>query len=92
MFQENELITFIVVLGIGIFLLANRKRMEPRSSYSFLLVSFVFYAAASILTLLETFWLAGFFNFMEHVCILGHTLSFTIWIWLLIKQPKELGT
>lgn len=89
MFQENELITFIIVLGIGVFLLANRRRMEPTASDRVLLLSFIFYAMVSVTTLVEGFIFPVWMNIVEHVFILLHTLSFTIWIWLLVRPQPE---
>jgi predicted ABC-type exoprotein transport system permease subunit len=85
MYQENELITFIIVLGILVFLLANRKRIDILMD-RYLLLSFFFYIAASVFTVVESFLLPSLLNILEHVSILLHSVFFTVWIWRIIKQ------
>jgi len=89
MFQENELITSIVVLGIFVFLFVNRRRIERNPSDTLLYVSFLFYAAASVITVTETFFLPEFSNCIEHLCILLHTVFFTAWIWRLTRHQTD---
>lgn len=88
MYQENELITFIIVLGILVFLMANRKRIDFLMD-RYLLLSFFFYIAASVFTVLESCILPTFLNILEHVSILLHSIFFTVWIWRIIKQRTE---
>jgi uncharacterized membrane protein YesL len=89
MFQENELITAIVVLGIFVFLFANRRRIERNPSDTWLIASFVFYAIASVVTVTETFFLPTVSNLVEHLCILLHTVFFTAWIWRLTQRTDH---
>lgn len=91
MFQENELITSIVVAGIFVFLFANRRRFERTPSDTYLFVSFLFFALASVITVTETYFLPTISNAFEHLCILLHTVFFTAWIWRLTRQRTERG-
>lgn len=89
-FQENELVTFIVVFGILVFVFANRKRINHAAD-QYLLISFLFYAIASVLTVVEAFALPVLCNYLEHTCVLLHSIFFTLWIWRIVKPQQEAG-
>jgi L-lactate permease len=90
MFQQNELITSIVVAGILAFLVVNWRRVKRNPSDTWLFVSFLFYAVAMVITVTEHFFLPELSNILEHLCLLLHTILFTAWIWQFTGQQTEI--
>ena len=88
MLVENEVLSFILCLGISLFILVNLGRVRELRGSSYLLGGILAYLAASIFTLLEGFTWAGGFNFLEHLAILICGLFLAAWILSLIRSQR----
>ncbi len=81
MIQENELVVLLLGLGAVIFSQANRSRLRHVPSSGILLAGFYVLVAASLLTVLEGFFLEDALNFLEHVCYAIGALLIAAWCW-----------
>ncbi|HOK67430.1 MAG TPA: hypothetical protein PK054_03470 [Anaerohalosphaeraceae bacterium] len=90
MFEESELIALLITVGVSFFLLATRKIIITLPSYQFLLVSFGFYLASKVCTVLEGFFWETALNSLEHICAI---LSCAVFFWwcLRLGTDKESG-
>ncbi|HOQ04059.1 MAG TPA: hypothetical protein PKY88_02445 [Anaerohalosphaeraceae bacterium] len=90
MFEESELIALLITLGVSFFLWATRKIIMNLPSYQFLLISFGFYLASKICTVLEGFFWESALNSLEHISAI---LSCAVFFWwcLRLGAKKETG-
>jgi hypothetical protein len=82
MIQQNELITFLVGIGVAFFIFINRRRIKqiPGSTWLFLSYSALF--AGWTFTVLEGFAMGKIFNLLEHACYLAGSITAAFWCWI----------
>ena len=68
MVQENEVILLLLGLGVLIFALANRERLEELPAVRLLAAGLYLLLAAWVLTILEGFFWPRALNLLEHGC------------------------
>ncbi len=88
MLQENEIITFVLGVGVLIFILINRSQLECLPSPRILLVGFYILFGGWVLTILEAFFLKGFLNVIEHGCYVGSAILVTVWCWKVFGKKE----
>lgn len=88
MFEESELITLLITMGVGFFLLVMRKIIPTLPSYRFLVLSFGFYLIAKVCTVLEGFFWEGLLNTLEHLSTILFCAVFFGWC-LKMGSQKE---
>jgi hypothetical protein len=87
-FAENEVVSFLLSLGILLFFLANLARIRQIDGYRWLLGSFLAYVIALAFTLLEgVTWEQGF-NFLEHLSYLVSAALLAVWIAQLVRLKR----
>ena len=80
MLAENEVLSFLLTLGIFSFILANLRRVRGLPGSAYLLDGILSYLAALIFSLLEGFIWAEGLNILEHLCYLICGLFLAAWI------------
>jgi hypothetical protein len=88
MLAENEVLSFLLTLGILAFFLANLRRMRDLPGSAYQLGGILAYLAALIFTLLEGFAWADGFNLLEHLGYLLCGLFLAAWIISLSRSWK----
>ncbi|MEJ5259447.1 MAG: hypothetical protein WHS88_04570 [Anaerohalosphaeraceae bacterium] len=90
MFEESELITLLITLGVSFFLWATRKIIITLPFYRLLLVNFGFYLFSKVCTVLEGFFWESVLNSLEHISAI---LSCAVFFWwcLRLGTRKETG-
>lgn len=86
MFQENEVISCILTVGVVLFVLVNYHAVVRIPRSNFLLLSLLFFLLSNLFTILEGFWLEDFFNALEHICYAVYLLLLAIWCKLIYRR------
>ena len=81
-YQENEVVTLLLSLGVLVFVLANRPRLRALPAWGVLLAAFCVTVASRVLTVLEGLFWEDLLNALEHVCYAGGALLMVAWCWL----------
>jgi len=94
MIRENEIIMFMLGLGVLIFVLLNYLHLKRIPLFGVLLVGFCLLVLGWALTVLEGFFLEGFFwnsslNFLEHLCYAVSGIIVAIWCWTAFGRVEE---
>ncbi|HRU14462.1 MAG TPA: hypothetical protein P5017_01925 [Anaerohalosphaeraceae bacterium] len=79
--QENEVITLLITVGVGFFLLANRKTIRTLPFHRILMISYSFYLASLFFTVLEGFIWETVLNYLEHISMVAFSCAFFWWCW-----------
>jgi len=79
--QENEVVTFLLSVGVLIFILQNRSRLASLPSYALIITAFLALLAGQVLTILEGFWFEEILNLAEHICYALSVLLLAGWTW-----------
>lgn len=79
MLHENELVMLILSLGVTVFIILKKHKFRQFFGWKLLLSAFLFFAAGSIFTVIETFIFSNFFNHMEHIGYFMSGLTMLIW-------------
>ncbi len=89
MIHENELVMLLLSLGVVVFIILKRHKFRQFPGWKLLFSAFLFFAAASVFTVIETFFLNSFFNHMEHICYFMNGLTFLIWCFRAVTDTGE---
>ena len=94
MIYENEVIMFMLGLGVLIFVVLNYFHLKRIPSFGVLLVGFCILVVAWWLTVLEGFFREASFwyssvNFLEHLCYAVSGIVVAIWCWSAFGRVKE---
>jgi len=88
MIQENEVILLLLGLGVLIFVLNNRLRLQRFPESKVLIAGFYMLMAGWVLTVLEGFLLEGLLNFIEHMCYASSAVLVAAWCWKVFGREK----
>lgn len=88
MFQENEVISCILTVGVVLFVLVNYHAVAQIPHHNFLLWALLFFLLSNMFTVLEGFWLGDFFNALEHLCYAANLLLLAVWC-RLVYLPRH---
>jgi len=88
MIQQNELITFLVGLGVAIFIWLNRRRIVQIPGSSWLLLSYSALFMGWTLTLVEGFVLPDLINAIEHACYMASSVAAAVWSWVVLIKGE----
>jgi len=90
MFQENEFISCILMVGVVLFVLVNYRAVVRIPRRNVLLSALLFFLLSDIFTIAEGFWLEAVFNALEHICYAASLLFLAVWC-RLIYYHKDSG-
>ena len=89
-YQENELLTLLIAVGVLIFIVSNGASLRELPRSRFFVSAYAILVAGWTLTVLEgIFWKAQF-NFLEHACYATSSVLLALWCWQVFrgKQPS----
>jgi len=89
MIQQNEIVMLIIGLGVLIFILGKRSQLQRFPSSKILVLGFYVLLAGWALTVMESFFFAILFNYLEHLCYAIGSLLVTAWCWKVFGSRKE---
>jgi hypothetical protein len=84
MIEQNELITFLIGIGVVLFIWLNRRRIVQIPGYTWLLISYLSLFTGWSLTILEGFVLPDLMNVLEHACYMVSSLTAAAWCWFVL--------
>ena len=79
MIHENELVMLLLSMGVAVFIILKRHKFRQFPGWKLLFSAFLFFAAGSVSTVIETFIFNNFFNHIEHICYFMNGLILLIW-------------
>jgi hypothetical protein len=79
MYQENELISLMLFIGVAIFIFIHRGALKAVASWPLLLFVFVCSLTTAILTVVEGAIWSEFLNFVEHAFYLIGSIGLLAW-------------
>ena len=89
MIQQNELITFLVGIGVVLFLFLNRRSIARIPGSSWLQFSYSALFTGWTLTIVEGFVFRDIINLLEHACYMASSLAAAFWCWqVLVKGVR----
>ena len=91
MLYENEVLMFLLGLGVLIFILGNRARLKSIPASKVLIAAFLFFFASWIFTILEGFFLEELLNYLDHICYAVGSVVVAVWCWKVFGRSKEAG-
>ena len=89
MIQENEIVMLILGLGVLIFIHIHRSQLKRIPSIKTLTLGFHMLLAGWALTVMESFFLEGLLNYLEHICYTIGTFLVAVWCWKVFGSSKE---
>lgn len=89
MIQEYEIIMFALGLGIYLFTLANKNRLQRIPYFRLLGSAFFLLLPAWALTILEGVIFSELFNFIEHACYAASAVLLAVWCWKIAHCQKR---
>lgn len=89
MIQQNELIIFLLGMGVLTFILANRWRIPRFPAWRVLVASFCVLLLGWLLTILEGIFWENLLNFMEHLSYALSSSLIALWCWRVFQKGKE---
>ena len=88
MYHENEVVMLILGLGTLVFIFLNYTQLKRLPSAFLLLTSFVVLLVGWLATVLEGFFLADFFNYLEHSAYALSSVLLMVWCWK-TRHPRS---
>lgn len=79
MFQENEVISCILTVGVVLFVLVNYRAVVRIPRSSLLLSALLFFLLSNLFTICEGMWEEALFNALEHSCYAICLILLSIW-------------
>ncbi|MBN2138828.1 MAG: hypothetical protein JW720_13550 [Sedimentisphaerales bacterium] len=89
MIHENEVIMFVLGLGVLIFILANYAYLKRIPSAGILIAGFCVLVVGWAMTVLEGFLWENSLNFIEHTCYAVSSVLVAVWFWSTFGRTKE---
>jgi len=81
MFQENEVVMFILGIAVFVFMVLNRNHFIRIHSWKTLKWGYFILLAGWFFTILEGLILEFYLDVLEHLCYLISALMVVIWCW-----------
>jgi hypothetical protein len=91
MIQQNELITFLVGLGVALYILANFSRLRTIPNSRFLIGSYFALLTGWALTILEGFLLPTALNTLEHLSYAACSVLAALWCRVTFGKDGDQG-
>ena len=79
MFQENEVISCILTVGVVLFVLVNYRAVVRIPHGSLLLSALLFFLLSNVFTISEGLWQEAWFNALEHISYAICLILLAIW-------------
>lgn len=89
MIQENELVSLLLAIGIGMFFLGNRRPLTRLPMWQVLIAAYSFLLVGLVLTVAEGFFLNQLLNFLEHLCYGLSAVGIAFWCRQLFCRTRE---
>jgi hypothetical protein len=91
MFQEYEIISIILTLGLLGYMVFNRGRFQRIPAHSLLLITFTMMITGWFLTVLEEVLLHDLFDLLEHLAYMAGALTLSAWCRRVFTEGTETG-
>jgi hypothetical protein len=89
MIFTNEVVMFILGLGVFWFVMTNRYKLKRIYAWKLFLSTFYFLMAGWFFTVIEGFVLLHFFNFLEHISYSVSAILMAIWCYKTAHPKRE---
>ncbi len=89
MIDHSEIITFLIGIGVLIFILVNYSELKRLPSAKILIAAFCVMLAGWTFTILEGFFWKNILNFAEHLSYAISSVLLAAWCWRVFKKSKD---
>lgn len=89
MLQENEVLMFLIGLGVLVFILSNRSRLKAIPASKILFAGFLVLFTGWIVTNAEHLLLPNILNYTEHICYAVSSVLVAAWCWKVFSRKGE---
>lgn len=79
MFQENEVISCILTVGVVLFVLVNYRTVVRIPHSHLLLSALLFFLLSNVFTICEGMWMERFYNALEHLTYMVSLIIMAVW-------------
>lgn len=76
---ENEVIMLVISIFALIFIFFGFNDIKKVKGYKILLLSFFVFFSSTVFTVLESYFLGTFLNYLEHICNLVSLILIFYW-------------
>ncbi|MFH1747934.1 MAG: hypothetical protein ABIG44_12940 [Planctomycetota bacterium] len=88
MFQQNEVVTLILGIGVLVFFI-GRSDLSHIPAWKTFLASYALLLLGWHFTVLEDVCLPEITNLLEHICYATSSIVFAIWCWRVVRGRRE---
>lgn len=87
-FQENEIISCILAVGVVLFVLVNYRLVIRIPRSSLLLSALMFFLLSIVFSICEGLWEDAFnvYNALEHLCYMINLLFLAVWCGIVYRR------
>lgn len=89
MIDHSEVITFLIGIGVLIFILVNYSQLIRLPSAKILIASFCVLLAGWIFTILEGFFWKNILNLAEHLSYAISSVLLAVWCRMVFRKSKD---
>ncbi len=89
MIQENEIVMFVLALGVLIFLLINYSNLRCIPSFKSITAGFCVFTLGWAMTILEGFFWTATLNILEHLCYAIGAILMVFWLWQVFGKTRS---
>jgi hypothetical protein len=89
MLQPNEIVMALLATGVLVLVLSNTAHLRRLPRWPLLIAAFLCFAAACVLTVLETFLLETALNTAEHLAYAVSAVLTALWCRAIFRKPPE---
>jgi len=86
--EENELIIFIIGIGLIIFIIVTYSKLKTLQARKIILTGMSFLFIGWTFTIIEGYYLEELFNLLEHLCYTLSSIIMAVWFWIVFKQKE----
>jgi hypothetical protein len=89
MFEEREVITWLLAIGVMVFALLQREALRHVQNWRVLLASFGLLFASLTLSVVEEVGWNTALNVLQHVCSALGAILLAVWCWLTFAVHRK---
>lgn len=89
MLQQNEIVMSLLGISVVIFTLVNRAEIKRLTAWRTLIAAFYTIFFSWIMTIMESFFLEEFLNYLEHIGYAVSSILLAFWCWQVFGSTEE---
>ncbi|MFQ5952408.1 MAG: hypothetical protein ACE5JK_03280 [Candidatus Omnitrophota bacterium] len=91
MLHENEVLMFLLGLGVLVFILTNRLKFKSIPASKILFIGYLLLLVGWFSTVFEGYFFENVLNYLEHTCYAISAIFIAVWCWKVFGSKEETG-